>query len=351
MTTHTPWTTESLFEALKHIKLGGTTCLYTREKCEAMAPKINQINTLKAEKNAIILAHSYVSPEIIHTLADFSGDSYELSKKAKATNADTIIFCAVKFMAETAKLLNPSKKVVIPSELNGCSLADSITKEQVNQLRKTYPKATFVCYINTTAAVKAACDVCVTSSNVYDIIEHIPNDEIYFLPDKLMGMNVINELKRRGSKKNIRIWDGTCYVHEEYDPDLVNYIRSQHPGVSVVSHPECHESIISLSDFVGSTSQMLEHVRNTKAPSYFMLTECGLTSRLQLEDPKKAFVGSCTLCKYMKANNLDDILTALQEPRPESIIEIDPRVAKEALDSITAMFDYHKKSQSKKSQL
>lgn len=333
-------TPDQLYQKLEHITLGGTTCLYTREKCEELAPKINEIQALKKEKNAVILAHSYVSPEIIYGVADFTGDSYELSKNAKSTSASTIIFAAVKFMAETAKLLNPAKTVIVPSTFNGCSLADSITGQDVQKLRAAHPEYTFVCYINTSADVKAECDVCVTSSNVYHIIETLPTNKIYFLPDKLMGQNVINELAKKGIKKDIQLWDGTCYVHEEYDPDVIHYMRDQHPNLKVVSHPECSGGIVNLSDFVGSTSQMINYVKTTDSDAFFLLTECGLTSRLQLEAPHKTFVGSCTMCKYMKANTLDAILSALKHPAPETIIDIPTDVQSRALACINAMFQY-----------
>jgi quinolinate synthase len=332
------WTAEELHSELKDIKLNGNTCLYSLEKCSTIVPQINAINKLKEEKNAIVLAHSYVTPDIIHTVADFVGDSYELSKRAKETSATTIIFSAVLFMAETAKLLNPDKTVIVPSHDNGCSLADSITGDQVKLLRNQYPEHTFFCYINTRADVKAECDVCVTSSNVYSIIENHPNDKIYFLPDRLMGQNLVNEMKKRGCNKTILFWDGTCYVHEEYEPEMIDYLKLEFPDVQVVSHPECHESIIEKSDFVGSTSQMVNYVKQTAAPSYFMLTECGLTSRLQLENPEKKFIGSCTMCKYMKANQLSDILKALSDPDPELIISIPQNVATKAINCIDAMF-------------
>ena len=194
-----------LYDQLKHIKISSSTCRFTLEKCHQMAPIVNEINELKKALNAVILAHSYVNPEIIHTVADYVGDSYELSKKASQCSSEIILFSAVKFMAETAKILNPEKEVRIPNKLNGCSLADAIDAETLINIKKQYPDYTFVCYINTTAAIKAHCDCCVTSSNVYNIIEKLPNDKIYFLPDKLMGQNIIEELKRRGSKKQLNI--------------------------------------------------------------------------------------------------------------------------------------------------
>ncbi len=332
------WTTEKLYNSLKDVTLGGSICLYTPEICEQLAPKINKINQLKKEKNAFILAHSYVVPEISRCVADHVGDSFELSKKAKETDSDIIIFSAVKFMAETAKLLNPNKKVFIPSDFNGCSLANSITATTVQNLKIKYPNYTFVCYINTTVAVKAECDICVTSSNVHDIIERIPGP-VYFLPDKLMGKNIINEMKNRGITKDIKFWSGTCYVHEEYEPEMIKYIRVKHPNVHVLAHPECNENIIKESDFVGSTSQIIEQVNNTQHPHYFMLTECGLTSKIQSENTTKRFVGSCTMCKYMKSNSLDSILETLEFQKEENEIKLDKKTQENALKCVEKMFE------------
>ena len=344
--TTTSWTAQSLYESLKDVTLGGSICLYTKEICEKLVPKINEINKLKKEQNAVILAHSYVVPEITRCVADFSGDSYELSKRAKQSNCDTIIFSAVKFMAETAKLLNPNKRVIIPTDFNGCSLADSISANDIKKLKETYPKHTFVCYINTTAEVKAECHTCVTSSNVYDIIAEIEGP-VYFLPDKLMAKNVINELRKRKIEKEVLFWEGSCYVHEEYDPEMIDYIKLKHPNVHILAHPECNDSIVEKSDFVGSTSQMMTQVNSTNYPSYFMLTECGLTSRMQSENSQKTFVGSCTMCKYMKANTLDSILTALKNPKEENIISINQTTRKKALQCVEEMFNYTNKIYSK----
>ena len=208
-------TAEKLYEKLKAIHVGNPICQFTKENCELLLPAIERIEKLKHEKNAIILAHNYVAPQIFYSVADYTGDSYGLSKKAKESDADVIVFAAVRFMAETAKILNPKKIVLDPNPNGGCSLADGITNNDVINLRQQFPDHTFVCYINTTASVKAECDVCVTSSNVYKIIEKIPNDKIYFLPDKLMGENVIQNLKKKGVKKNIELCEGTCYVHKE----------------------------------------------------------------------------------------------------------------------------------------
>ena len=218
-------TAEQLYEKLKDIQVGNPVCQFTQENCEMLLPAIKKIEDLKREKNAIILVHNYVAPQIYYSVADYTGDSYGLSKNAKESDADVIVFSAVRFMAETAKILNPAKTVLDPNPNGGCSLADGITGKDVIQLRKEFPDYTFVCYINTTADVKAECDVCVTSSNVYAIIERIPNEKIYFLPDRLMGENVIAHLKSQGVKKYIQLWNGTCYVHEEYQPESIDQVR------------------------------------------------------------------------------------------------------------------------------
>ena len=333
-------TAQQLYEKLKNIRVGGTVCHYSLKKCEEFTPLINEINTLKEEKNAVILAHSYVSPEITYGVADFVGDSYGLSRDAMQTKASTIVFAAVRFMGETAKILNPHKEVLIPSVIDGCSLADSITATQVKDLRKSYPDYTFVCYVNTSAEVKAECDVCVTSANVYDIVAKIPNDKIYFLPDKLIGQNLKTEIARRGIKKDIQFYSGTCYVHETYDPELIHRIRLEYPSLKVVSHPECVPAICQESDFVGSTSQMLDYMKIAKAKEFLMLTECGLASRLQVEIPDKKFVGSCVLCKYMKSNSLKNILRVLKNPESRDRVTMSEEIRLKALRCLEAMFVY-----------
>ena len=333
-------TAEELHVKLKNVRVGATVCQYSLKKCEELVPYINEINELKKEKNAVILAHSYVTPEITVGVADFVGDSFGLSKDAVKTDADTIVFAAVRFMGETAKILNPQKEVLIPSVLDGCSLADAIDAEKVRALRKKFPEHTFVCYINTTAEVKAECDVCVTSANVYDIVERIPNKNIYFLPDKLMGENLKNEMAGRGVQKSISFYDATCYVHEVYDPELIHRVRMEYPDVKVLSHPECFPKVCAESDFVGSTSQMLGYMRKTDAKEFLMLTECGLASRLQVEMPDKKFVGSCVLCKYMKSNTLQDILRVLKHPTPKDRVILDEDLCRRALRSLEAMFTY-----------
>jgi len=333
-------TTQALYEKLKDIQVGNPVCRFTQENCELLLPTIRRIEELKREKNAIILAHNYVAPQILYGVADHTGDSFGLSKAARESTADVIVFAAVRFMAETAKILNPGKTVLDPNPDGGCTLADGITEADVKRLRAEFPDHTFVCYINTTAAVKAQCHVCVTSSNVYKIMERIENDKIYFLPDRLMGENVANYLKAKGIHKQIAVYDGTCYVHEEYQPESVDQVRRNFPGVDILVHPECQPAVVDKADYVGSTTGMLNHVRESKGDTFFLLTECGLTGLLQSEFPEKKFVGSCTTCRYMKSNSLEDILSVLENPRPAQIIKLSPDVQQNALRCLERMFEY-----------
>lgn len=330
-------TAESLYNTLKHIRVDNPLCQYTYEKCERLIPIVNAILKLKQERNALILAHSYVHPDILYTVADHVGDSYGLAMKAKETSAQMIVFPAVRFMAETAKILNPEKTVIDPNPNGGCTLADSITADEVRRLRQKFPTHTFVCYINTTAAVKAACDICVTSSNVYDIVRRLPNKKIYFLPDKLMGQNVQNALQ---GEKEIALYEGSCYVHEEFSTAEINTLKSSHSNLTVLAHPECTQEVIQEADVVGSTSQIVNYVKTHADSSspFLILTECGITARLQVEHPELNLVGSCMMCRYMKSNSLEAILQSLEAPT--HTIEIDSTVQAGARACVEAMFQY-----------
>ncbi|HPB68471.1 MAG TPA: quinolinate synthase NadA [Candidatus Omnitrophota bacterium] len=336
-------TAEELHTRLKNVKLGGQVCHYSLKKCAELAPLVNEVNTLKAELNAVILAHTYVVPEILYGVADFVGDSYGLSKNAMSTPAKKIVFAAVKFMGETAQILNPDKEVLMPAKDGGCTLADAINAEDVRRLRREFPDRTFVCYINTTAEVKAECDVCVTSANVVHVVASLPNDKIYFLPDKFMGQNLIHDLSKRGVKKDIRYFHGTCDVHKEYTLEQVHKVNLEYPEAKVVSHPECKPEVCEASDYVGSTSQMLQYMRQTEARQFLMLTECGLSARLQVEFPGKELVGTCTLCDYMKSNDLNDIIRVLKNPTDKDRISVPPAIQKKAKKCIEAMFFYAEK--------
>ncbi len=333
-------TAQELYEKLRHIKLGASCCQYSLKKCEEFIPLINKINRLKSEQNAVILAHTYVTPEIMYGVADHVGDSYGLSKKACETSAQKIVFAAVRFMGETAKILNPEKEVLVPARDAGCTLADSINAEQVRELRKQFPDYAFICYVNTTVDVKAECDVCVTSSNVYNIVASIPNNKIYFLPDQYMGQNLIFEMNRRGVTKDIRYYNGSCIVHEKIPVEEIDRIRQEYPDVVVVAHPECKPEVCQKSNFIGSTAQMFTFIKNSTAKDFLMLTECGLGHRIKVENPEKNLVGTCRICDFMKSNSLEDIYRVMTNPSETERITIDEPLRLKALKSIEAMFQY-----------
>ncbi len=309
------------------------------ETCREIAPLTLEINDLKKEKNAVVLTHSYVEPEIVYGVGDFRGDSYFLSAKARDAKADVIVFAGVVFMAETAKILSPDALVVVPDRDSGCSLADSINGEDVRKLKAIYPDAAVVCYINCTADVKAESDVCVTSSNVYDIVAGLPEKQILFVPDRLMADNIRDDLARRGIDKEIISSDGTCIVHEEFTVEQVHEARKTFPGLKIVAHPECTSDVAELVDYVGSTGEMMNYVKTTDAPYFLMLTECGLVSRLAIEDPEKNFIGGCRLCPYMKKNTLAKIRDALKAPTPEQVITLEEDLRKRAAACIERMFE------------
>ncbi len=288
----------------------------------------------------MILAHSYQTPDIMYGVGDYVGDSYGLSVTATEHPAKKIIFCSVYFMGETAKLLNPDKEVLVPRVV-GCSLADSISGEQVRKLRKKHPNAGIVCYVNTYAGVKAESDACCTSSNVVAVVEAMPQQEIVFIPDKLMGINL-----RDMTSKRIITWEGTCIVHEAFNPDTVRDIRNRFPGVKILAHPECAPGVVALVDFAGGTSSMLDYVRDSPAKTFMLVTECALTDRFKAEFPGKQIVGTCILCPYMKAIQLDDVLKALKDPAPEQFIKIPTDVAERALASLDRMFELEKQGKS-----
>ncbi|MGA9574620.1 MAG: quinolinate synthase NadA [Lysobacterales bacterium] len=310
------------------------------ETCREIAPLTLEINQLKKEKNAVILAHSYVEPEIVYGVGDFKGDSYFLADKARQAQADVILFAGVVFMAETAKILSPNALVVVPDRNSGCSLADSISGADVRSMKAMYPDAAVVCYINSTAEVKAESDVCVTSGNVYNIMARLPQKRIIFVPDRLMADNIRKELARRGVEKEIISSDGTCIVHEEFTTAQIAEARKTFPGLKIVAHPECTQEVAEQVDFLGSTGEMMNYVKNTEAPYFLMLTECGLVGRLAVEDPEKNFIGGCRLCPYMKMNTLVKIRDALKDPKPEQVITLDSDLAERATRCIEKMFEY-----------
>ncbi len=330
---------ERLLRALMNVACDPRGRVWNYETCRSIAPLTLEINRLKREKDAVILAHSYVEPEIIYGVGDFTGDSYYLSVKARESRASVIVFAGVVFMAETAKILSPGATVVVPDRASGCSLADSISGADVRRLRVLHPGAPVVCYINSTAEVKAESDVCVTSGNVYDIVTSLPEPRVIFVPDRLMADNLRAELRRRGVKKDVLSSDGTCMVHDAFTPGQISQARSQFPGLKVVAHPECPADVASAADFVGSTGAMMKYVKETAAPYYLMLTECGLVGRLEVEAPEKRFIGGCRLCPYMKLNSLEKVRDALASPRPDQIVTLDEDLRLRASRCIERMFE------------
>ncbi len=281
---------------------------------------ISKIETLKKQKNAIILAHYYQSPEI-QDIADFIGDSLQLSQKAAETNADIILFSGVYFMAETAKILSPNKKVLIPDKDAGCSLADSIKPDEFAKFKEKYKDSIVVTYINTTAEIKAMSDIICTSSNAVNVINSIPKDKkIIFTPDKNLG----NYLKSITGREMI-IWDGSCYVHEEFSLEKILELKSQNPDAKIISHPECKEPILLVSDFIGSTSALLKFVIEDESKKYIVATESGIIHQMKKAKPEKEFIPAppldstcgCNDCKFMKLNTLEKIYMSLKNEQFE----------------------------------
>lgn len=306
---------------------------YSREQCDAIAPLIEEINLLKREKNAVILAHSYQTPDIIYGVADFTGDSYGLSVKAQAVSADIIVFCGVRFMAETAKILSPGKTVLLPAPMAGCSLAESITAEDVRALKRKNRGVPVICYVNTTAEVKAECDVCCTSANALEVIEGVDGNEVIFIPDELMAANLQGQ-----TNKKLITWQGKCVVHESFDASKVAFFRKKYPGLKILAHSECAPNVAALADKIGGTGDMIKYVSETHADHYMLITECGLNERMKVEFPNKIFIGMCALCPYMKMNNLALIRQVLLDPKPEQVIDIPEDIRQGAFNSLNKMF-------------
>jgi quinolinate synthase len=279
------------------------------------APLIHKINKLKKEKNAVILAHNYQTPEIFHGIADFAADSLALAIEASKTKASIIVMCGVHFMAETAKLMSPNKKVLLPDMIAGCSLASSITGKDVRLLKEQYPGVPVVSYVNTSADVKAETDVCCTSANAVKVVESLGVEKVIFLPDDYLAKYV-------ASKTNVKIisWKGTCIVHEQFKAKEINEIKEQNPGIVVIAHPECPPDVIKASDFAGSTSGMSEYVKKNQPKKVMMVTECSMSDNVQVENPNVEFIKPCNLCPYMKKITLPKILDCLEKENNEIII-------------------------------
>lgn len=269
-------------------------------------PLVNKINKLKKEKNAVILAHNYMTPEIYHCVADIVGDSLLLAKESQKAKADTIIMCGVHFMAETAKILNPDKKVLIPDMSAGCSLAESITGADVRLLKQKYPGVPVVSYVNTSADVKAETDICCTSSNAVEIVESLGVDKVIFLPDEYLGQNVAAQ-----TKVEIITFHGTCIVHERFTPEEIREYRKNYPGIIVLAHPECPPDVVAEADYTGSTSKMSNYVRDQQPKKVLMVTECSMSDNVAIENPDVEMIKPCNLCPYMKKITLQGIYNSL----------------------------------------
>ena len=282
----------------------------------SFAPYIYEINKLKRQKNAIILAHNYQTPEIYHGVSDFSADSLALAIEAAKTKADIIVMCGVHFMAETAKLMSPSKKVLLPDMRAGCSLSSSITGKDVRELKKKYPGVPVVSYVNTSADVKSETDVCCTSANAVKIVNSLGVRKVIFLPDDYLAKYVASQ-----TEVEIISWKGTCEVHEQFNDEEINQIRKENPGIKVIAHPECPPDVIKASDFTGSTSGMIKYVKDNQPEKVMMVTECSMSDNVQVDNPNVEFIRPCNLCPHMKRITLPKILDCLKNETNEILLD------------------------------
>lgn len=272
---------------------------------------IEQVLKLKKQKNAVILVHNYQIPDM-YKIADFIGDSLELSKQAAKTSADIIVFCGVNFMAETAKILSPDKTVLLPTLKAGCSLADMATVKQLKELKEKHPNAAVVSYVNTSAEIKAMSDVCCTSMNAVKIVNSLPNEEIIFLPDKNLGKYVASK-----TNKKIILWEGHCAIHHELNAKMLNELKKQNPNAKIIAHPECQEDILSISDHICGTGGMAKFANSNDAKDFIVVTECGMTEKLREDAPGKNFKSFCNICPYMKATTLPMVIGSLTNNQNE----------------------------------
>jgi len=297
------------------------------------APYVAAINQLKKDRNAVILAHNYMTPEIYHGIADVVGDSLQLAIEATKVKADVIVQCGVHFMAETSKILNPAKTVLIPDMEAGCSLAESITAEGIAEMRAKYPGAPVVTYVNTTAEVKAASDICCTSSNAVQIVRGMDSDTVIMTPDKYLAQNIANLVP----EKNIVWWDGACIVHEQYTAQDLRDFREWNPGTRIIAHPECPPDVVVEADFSGSTSGIIDYVTQQRPEKAMLVTECSMASNISDALPDVDFVGPCNMCPYMKKITLEKVLWSLHTM--QGAVEVDPEVAAKARVAVQRMID------------
>lgn len=317
----------------------GTDHLYERVKdfvtpvdWPLQAPLIHAINTLKKEKGAVILAHNYMTPEIFNCVGDFTGDSLALAREAAETDSELIVQAGVHFMAETAKILSPEKTVLIPDTRAGCSLAASITADDVRLIRQRYPGVPIVTYVNTSAEVKAESDICCTSSNAVQVVESLGADRVFLIPDQYLARNVAAQ-----TDVEILTWAGSCEVHERFTAEDIRSMREANPGVVVLAHPECPPDVLTAADYAGSTAAMSNYVKQKRPNQVVLITECSMSDNVAAENPDVNFVRPCNLCPHMKRITLQNIYDALRFNQYE--VEVDPAVAAKAREAIQKMLD------------
>ncbi len=296
------------------------------------APYIHAINKLKKERGAVVLAHNYQTPEIFHCVSDIAGDSLQLAKEAAKVDADVIVQCGVHFMAETSKLLNPEKVVLIPDSKAGCSLADSITGADVRLLREKFPGVPVVTYVNTSAEVKAESDICCTSSNALKVVESFGTDRVLCIPDEYLAQNIAKQ-----TKVKILTWKGHCEVHERFTAEELRQYRRDDPNIVIIAHPECPPEVVAEADFSGSTSGMINWVKENQPKRVVMVTECSMSDNVAVENPNVEFVRPCNLCPHMKRISLKNILESLVYMREE--VTVDPAVAVRARQAVERMIN------------
>jgi quinolinate synthase len=309
-----------------------------------------EINRLKGERNAVILGHNYMEPALFNSVPDFVGDSLELARKAAQTNKDIIVFCGVKFMAETAKILNPTKTVLLPSEKAGCSLAASITAADVRELKRGFPGVPVVTYVNTYADVKAESDICCTSGNARAVVESLGTETVIFIPDEYLAKNVAKETgkhiifptmdprQKLDNDLDYQMigWLGRCEVHDKFTVGDIENVRKQFPDVTILAHPECSPEVLAASDFSGSTAAMIRHVETTSAPHYLLLTECAMGDNIAAANPDKDMLRLCSVrCPHMNQITLEDTLESLR--RNQYVIEIPEEILKRAARAVERM--------------
>ena len=341
-------TVEATLEQMEQKLRGIVPDIEMRYKAEL----VFEINRLKKERGAIILGHNYMEPALFLTVPDVVGDSLELSRKAAETDCDPIVFCGVRFMAETAKILSPEKMVLLPAKRAGCSLAESISAEDVRELRKKFPGVPIVTYINTYADVKAECDVCCTSGNAARVVESLDSDVVIFLPDEYLAANTAAEtgkkiifptrsdvdVPKHGLQYEMIGWHGRCEVHEKFTVQDIENVRAQYPDVMVLAHPECSPEVVAASDFANSTSKMTAAVRESNAPSFLLLTECSMADNIMAENPDKEMVRICSIrCPHMNEITLEDTLNALKNN--VQIIDVPEDIRVRARRSVDRMLE------------